>query len=287
MLLYDQVVEATTAIQARSTQKPAIAIILGSGLGNVAAELEDAIALPYAEIPHFARATVAGHSGRLLLGTLDTVPVVVMQGRFHSYEGHSAQAITFPVRVMQMLGAHTLLVSNAAGGVNPEYQPGDFMLMRDHIYLPGLLGASPLLGENEERFGSRFPPMAQAYDADLRRIAHGVANEWARDGLVLHEGVYTMVAGPSYETAAELRFLRMIGTDAVGMSTLPEVVVARHMGMRVVGISLITNSATGEETAEVQHADVLTTANAARIHFAALVRGIVREIEYPSGRPND
>jgi purine-nucleoside phosphorylase len=253
-----------------------VALILGSGLGDLAAEVENAVSLPYAEIPHFARSTVAGHAGRLLIGTLEHVPVVVMQGRFHLYEGYDTQTLTFPVRVMHMLGAHTLIVSNAAGGVNPAYQPGDFMLMRDHIYLPGLAGANPLIGANDERFGVRFPPLAHAYDARLRTLARTVAREWPQ--IVLHEGVYTMVAGPSFETAAELRFLRTLGTDAVGMSTAPEGVVARHMGMRVLGLSLITNTATGEETEEVKHDDVLATADAVRPRFAALVRGIVREI---------
>jgi len=158
-MLYDQAVEATTAIQARSSLKPAVALILGSGLGDLAAELENAVVFPYAEIPHFARSTVIGHVGRLLIGMLENVPVVVMQGRFHLYEGYNAQTLTFPVRVMHMLGAHTLIVSNAAGGVNPAYRPGDFMLIRDHIYLPGLAGANPLVGANDERFGARFSPL--------------------------------------------------------------------------------------------------------------------------------
>ncbi|MBV9231619.1 MAG: purine-nucleoside phosphorylase [Chloroflexi bacterium] len=275
-MLYDQAVEATAAIQAYTNLKPAVALILGSGLGDLAAEIEKAVALPYAEIPHFAHSTVAGHAGRLLIGMLEDVPVVVMQGRFHFYEGYDAQTLTFPVRVMHMLGAHTLIVSNAAGGVNPAYSPGDFMLIRDHIYMPGLAGANPLMGVNDERFGGRFPPLAHAYDGRLRALAHSVAQEWPE--IVLHEGVYTMVAGPSFETLAELRYLRTIGTDAVGMSTAPEVVVARHMGMRVLGLSLITNTATGEETEEIKHDDVLAVADAVRPRFAALVRGIVRRI---------
>ena len=286
-MIYDQVMEATTAIQAISAQKPAIALILGSGLGDLAAELGNAVAIPYEEIPHFAHSTVVGHAGRLLIGTLENTPVVAMQGRLHGYEGYTMQQLTLPVRVMFMLGAHTLIVSNAAGGVNPEYQPGDFMVIHDHIYLPGLAGASPLLGPNDERFGPRFPPMAQAYDSALRQVAHQVAAEWASLGLTLHEGIYTMVAGPSFETKAELRFLRTIGTDAVGMSTVPEVIVARHMGMRVVGLSLITNTATGAEVEEVNHADVLSVAEAARLKFTALVRGIVREVEFPSAAPTD
>jgi purine-nucleoside phosphorylase len=274
---YNQVQEAVAAIQARTTLKPAVAIILGSGLGDLAAELENAVAIPYAEIPHFAQSTVSGHVGRLLLGMLEDVPVLVMQGRFHFYEGHSMAALTLPVRVMRMLGAETLLVTNAAGGVNPAYQPGDFMLIRDHINLPGLAGANPLIGPNEERFGERFPAIAHAYDTQLNALARKVATE--RSMITLHEGIYTMVAGPSFETPAELRFLRTIGTDAVGMSTVPEVIVARHMQMRVLGISLITNKATGEEMGEASHTEVLETANSVRPKFAALVRGIVRKLQ--------
>ncbi len=286
-MLYDQAVEATTAIQAHSTLKPAIALILGSGLGDLVTELRDAVAIPYAEIPHFVHSTVVGHAGRLLLGMLEDVPVVVMQGRFHFYEGYSAQELTLPVRVMSLLGAETLIVSNAAGGVNPKYRPGDFMLIRDHINFPGMAGTNPLLGPNEERFGPRFPPLAHAYDAAMREIAYTVAEELVETGIVLHEGVYTMVAGPSYETSAELKFLRMIGTDAVGMSTVPEVVVARHMGMRVLGISLITNTATGEEKAEVKHSEVMAVAETARARFAALMQGIVHEFHFPSDKPTD
>lgn len=281
-MLYEQAMEATATIRARSNVKPVVALILGSGLGDLAADLEDAIAIPYGEIPHFARSTVVGHAGRLLIGMLEGVAVVAMQGRFHLYEGYTPQEITLPVRVMQMLGAQTLIVTNAAGGVNPAYHAGDLMLVRDHINMPGLAGANPLAGGNDERFGERFPPLAHAYDAELRTLAQSVAKEWS---ITLHEGIYTMVAGPSYETSAELRFLRTIGCDAVGMSTVPEVIVARHMGMRVVGISLITNAATGYETEKIEHSEVLAAANAARPKFAALVRGIVRGIpEIPMGQ---
>ncbi len=274
MLFYDQVVEATNAILARHVRKPTLALVLGSGLGDLAAQVEEAVMIPYGEIPHFARSTVAGHAGRLLIGTLAGMPVVAMQGRFHFYEGYSPQVLTLPIRVMFMLGARSLIVTNAAGGVNPAYRPGDFMLIRDHISLPGLAGINPLLGPNDERFGDRFPPLARAYDADLRALTQRVAQEV--QGITLHEGIYTMVAGPSFETAAELRFLRVIGTDAVGMSTVPEVVAARHMAMRVLGLSLITNTATGNETEEINHTGVLATADAARPLFAELVRGIVR-----------
>ncbi len=276
MTLYDQVMEAVTAIQAHTLQKPAVALILGSGLGDLVAELRDAVAIPYAQIPHFAHSTAIGHAGRLLIGMLEDVPVVVMQGRLHLYEGYSLQVLTLPVRVMHSLGAHTLIVTNAAGGINAAYRQGDFMLIRDHINMPGLAGASPLVGPNDERFGERFPALAQAYDAGLRALARSVAA--SGPDITLHEGVYTMVGGPNYETGAELKFLGIIGTDAVGMSTVPEVVVARHMGMRVLGLSLITNAAIGDETQEVNHAEVLAVADAARPKFAALVRGIVRGI---------
>ncbi len=273
MTLYDQVMEATAAVQSRSGLKPDVGVILGSGLGDLAVEVQEATAIPYEEIPHFQRSTVVGHAGRLLIGKLESVPVVVMQGRFHFYEGYTMQALTLPVRVMRMLGAQTLIVTNAAGGINAAYRPGDLMLIRDHINFLGLAGMNPLIGPNDDRLGDRFPPLAKAYDAELRALARSTAAKWP--DLTLHEGVYAQVAGPSYETGAELRFLRTAGADAVGMSTAPEVVVARHMGMRVLGISLITNTATGDDTEEVNHAEVLTAADAARPQFAALVRGVL------------
>ncbi len=274
MALYDQVIEAASVIQSRTALKPAVGLVLGSGLGDLATDIQDAVAIPYGEIPHFLRSTVVGHVGRLLIGTLEDVPVVVMQGRFHFYEGYTLQALTLPVRVMRKLGAHTLIVTNAAGGVNPAYSPGDFMLIRDHIYFPGLAGMNPLIGPNDERLGERFPPLARAYDAELRTLAYTVAAKWPE--ITLHEGVYVMVGGPSYETGAEMKVLRMAGADAVGMSTAPEVVVARHVGMRVLGISLITNTATGDDKEEVNHVEVLAAADAARPKFAALVRGVLR-----------
>lgn len=275
--LYEQVEEAVRVIRGRSALQPTVALILGSGLGDVANEVRDATALPYEEIPHFARSTVVGHAGRLLLGRLEDVPVVMMQGRFHFYEGYPLPVLTLPVRVMHGLGARTLIVSNAAGGINREYRAGDFMLIRDHINMPGLAGMNPLVGANEERFGVRFPPMADAYDGQLRGLAREVAGQWPE--MRLHEGVYVMVGGPNYETRAELKYLGLIGADAVGMSTVPEVIVARHMGMRVLGISLITNAATGDETQEVNHAEVLVAADAARPLFSTLVRGIVKGIQ--------
>jgi purine-nucleoside phosphorylase len=276
MTLYEQVMEAAAIVQFRSGMKPSVGVILGSGLGDLAAEVQGATAIPYEEIPHFMRSTVVGHAGRLLIGKLENVPVVVMQGRFHFYEGYTMQALTLPVRVMRMLGAHTLIVTNAAGGINAAYRPGDFMLIRDHINFLGLTGMNPLIGPNDERLGERFPALAKAYDAELRALARMVAAKWPE--ITLHEGVYTQVAGPSYETGAELKFLRTAGADAVGMSTASEVIVARHMSMRVLGISLITNTATGDDTEEVNHAEVLTAADAARPKFAALIRGILGEM---------
>ncbi len=276
MTLYDQVMEAAASVQSRSVLKPAVGLILGSGLGDLAAEVRDATVIPYEEIPHFLRSTVVGHAGRLLLGMLEDLPVVVMQGRFHFYEGYAMQALTLPVRVMRVLGAHTLIVTNATGGLNPAYRPGDFMLIRDHINFLGLAGLNPLIGPNDERLGERFPPLAKAYDAELRTLARNVAA--ALPEITLHEGVYAVVGGPSYETGAELKFLRAAGADAVGMSTAPVVVVARHMGMRVLGISLVTNTATGDETEKVNHAEVLAAADAARPKFTALVKGILRRM---------
>jgi purine-nucleoside phosphorylase len=274
MDLYDQIAEAVSAIRLQTSLRPTVALVLGSGLGDLAAEVREAIALPYRDIPHFARSTVAGHAGRLLLGMLADVPVVVMQGRFHLYEGYTPQTLTFPVRVMHALGAEILLVTNAAGGLNPAYNPGDFMLLTDHINLPGLAGANPLVGPNDERLGERFPPLAHAYDADLRTLARTAAT--SHPDLKLHEGIYAMVSGPSFETGAELRFLRLVGADAVGMSTASEVVVARHMGMRVLGLSLITNAATGSESEIINHNEVLHVADNARIRFARLVLDMLR-----------
>lgn len=272
---FDEVQIATTAIQQRSSLRPSLALILGSGSGDLADEIEDACIIPYSEIPHFAHATIAGHAGRLLLGTLEKVPVIAMQGRFHLYEGYSPQTITLPVRVMHQLGAHTLLVSNAAGGLNPSYQPGDFMLIRDHIFLAGMTGNNPLHALHDPRLGNRFPAMTHAYDVALRNQLRFAAQ--SVPDITLHEGIYIMVAGPSYETPAELRFLRTLGADTVGMSTAPEVVVARQIGMRVAGISLITNSATGNEPLETtSHAEVLAAGNAARPRFAALIQNFIR-----------
>lgn len=275
-MLYDQIQEAVTTIQAHAAHKPVLGLILGSGLGELANQIEDATAIPYTEIPHFVSSTVSGHSGRLLIGTLEGTPVIVMQGRVHLYEGYDIQEITFPVRVMKMLGAQVLIVTNAAGGVNPIYRPGDFMLIQDHINMPGLAGHNPLIGPNDARLGTRFPPLAKAYDRQLLALASNIADSIY--GITLHQGVYTMVAGPSFETGAELRYLRAIGTDAVGMSTVPEVIVARHMEMKVLGISLITNTATGSETEEINHGEVLATADSVSSIFEEFIRRIIHAL---------
>ena len=231
--------------------------------------------MPYADIPGFPRSSVAGHANRLVLGELGGRPVAAMSGRIHFYEGYSALDIVFPVRVMRALGIEALVVSNAAGGLNPAFATGDLMLIRDHIFLPGLAGHNPLFGANDDSLGPRFPDMTNAYDPELRELARRVAGE---QGGALQEGVYAMAAGPSYETPAECEFLRRIGADAVGMSTCPEVVAARHMGLRVLGISLISNAITG---APVNHEEVLAAGEAAAERFCRLVEGVLAS--WPEG----
>jgi len=250
---------------------PDVAIILGSGLGGLANEIEARTTIPFAEIPGFPTATVAGHAGTLICGRLAGKSVVALAGRFHMYEGHDARLAAFPARVVHALGAKTLVVSNAAGGVNRLWQPGDLMLIRDHL---NLMFRNPLIGPTEEG-DLRFPDMSEPYDASLANIAREVARE---QGIVLREGVYAAGLGPAYETAAEVRMLAFLGADAVGMSTVPEVIAARAMGMRVVGFSCITNLACGLSNTPITHAEVLeTTAHAAK-RFQALVKGVVAHL---------
>src|SRR5690606_24900989 len=230
-----QVEEAAASIQERTGVKPLAGIILGTGLGALGNEIEVETTIPYDEIPGFPLSTVESHHGRLLLGRLNGMPVVAMQGRFHVYEGYSAQQVTFPVRVMASLGIKFLFVSNAAGGMNPHYRKGDMMLITDHINLQGV---NPLIGPNIDEWGPRFPDMSEPYDLELRSIAE---SEALKLGIKLQQGVYVAVTGPNLETRAEYRFLRLIGADAVGMSTVPEVIVARHMGLRVMAMSVITD----------------------------------------------
>ena len=272
--LYDQINTAATYIRSRAPQfQPTIGIILGSGLGALADDVSDATIIPYGEIPGFAPSTVVGHAGKLLLGNLGGRTVLVMAGRLHFYEGYTMQQVTFPVRVMHALGIGTLLVTNAAGGLNPAYRQGDLMLIADHINLPGMAGNNPLFGPNDERLGPRFPAMNGAYDPELRGLARAAA---ARLNIPLHEGVYIFLSGPTYETPAEVRMLRALGADAVGMSTVPEVTVARHSGMRVLGISTITNEAiTDEAGGTANHSEVLETANLIGPRLRALVKAIM------------
>lgn len=268
--------EAASSVRGRLPVVPRVGIILGSGLGPLADQVEDPTVVPYAEIPHFPVSSVSGHAGQLVVGTLEGVPVAVMRGRVHFYEGVSLQQITFPVRTLHRLGADLLIITNAAGGLNPGYRPGDLMVLRDHINLPGLAGQSPLIGADEPELGVRFLDMSEPYDAALRAQALAIG---AASQIRVHEGVYAMVAGPSYETRAEIRLLRAIGADAVGMSTVPEVIVARHERMTVLGISAITNSADPDAAvADVSHEDVLNVAAHAGAGLATIVRGVLRSL---------
>ncbi len=252
--------------------KADIGVILGSGLGDYAEALEDAVKLPYSEIPDFPRSTVAGHAGMWCCGTLYGKRVVMMQGRFHYYEGYGMKDVTLPVRVMQKIGVKTLIVTNAAGGVNLGYHPGELMVIGDIF---SMTAQNPLIGPNLDAFGPRFPDMSCAFDKELRALAHECANE---QGFALREGVYAQMTGPTYETPAEIRMLRTLGADAVGMSTVPEVIVARHGGMRVLGISCITNMAAGILDQPLNHAEVTETANRVKGQFRSLLDGIIEKM---------
>lgn len=275
--------EAANFIRDRIHHKPQVGLILGSGLSLVAEEVEEADIIPYAEIPQFSVSTVEGHVGRLTVGRLAGQTVMVMQGRSHYYEGYSMQRITLPVRVMQILGIHTLFVTNAAGGINPSFGPGDLMLITDHINLIGMVGLNPLHGPNLDEFGPRFPDMSQVYDPSLQATARRVA---ASLGFALQEGVYICLAGPSFETPADIRFLRAIGADAVGMSTVPEVTVARHGGIRVMGVSGISNIAIAhpDEGRRTTHGEVLEAGKVIVPKLTALLKGVLRELP-PIGTP--
>lgn len=251
---------------------PEIGLILGSGLGVLAEAIEDMVVIPYINIPHFPVSTVEGHKGQLVLGELSGKPVICMQGRFHYYEGYSIYQVTYPVRVMQKLGISKLIVTNSAGGINIEFKPGDLMLIEDHI---NLMGVNPLIGENIESFGPRFPDMSEAYDRELGRKAEEAARSLS---IELRKGIYAALTGPSYETPAEIRYLRIIGADAVGMSTVPEVIVANHGGINVLGISCITNMAAGVLGKPLNHRDVVDTANTVASKLVKLIKKIVEII---------
>lgn len=264
--------ETIEAIRERTSAAPRLGIVLGSGLGGLAEVLEAPVTLSYETLPGFVRSTAPGHSGRLLLGTLEGVPCVLMQGRFHSYEGYSPRQIVYPVRVMAALGIERLLLTNAAGGVNLRYRPGDLMVIDDHINLSGV---NPLTGPNDESLGPRFPDMSAAYDPEFRALMDEVARERC---IPLHHGVYAMMSGPSFETPAEIRMLRTLGADAVGMSTVPEVIAARHCGVRTGAISCITNMAAGILPQPLTHREVLETGERVRDKFSLLVRSVVKRL---------
>jgi len=267
--------DAHQAIRARSELEPRIGIILGTGLGGLAKEISVEVSIPYGEIPHFPLSTVESHEGRLLLGTLGETPVVAMQGRFHRYEGYSLKEVTFPVRVMKLLGAEILVVSGASGGMNPLWRPGELVLIEDHI---NLLGDNPLVGPNLDQLGPRFPDMSEPYDRELQGIAQDVATAL---GITLHRGVYVAVPGPNLETRAEYRMLRNIGADIVGMSTVPEVIVARHMDMRVLGVSIITDACFPDSLEPADVATIIRTAMAAEPDLTSLIREVVARLENP------
>lgn len=270
--LYDEVQAAVAAIRKRSALKPEAAIILGTGLGGLATEMKVETTIPYGEIPGFPLSTVESHSGRLLLGTLGGKRVVAMQGRFHRYEGYTLRQVTFPVRVLHALGAPTLIVSNACGGMNPLWAPGDLMLISDHI---NLLGDNPLIGPNDDRLGPRFPDMSEPYDAELRALARQVA---LKNGVVLREGVYVAVTGPCLETRAEYRMLRGMGADVVGMSTVPEVIVAVQEGMRALGISIITDQCLPDALEPANIEKIIAVAGKAEPLLTRLVTRVLAEL---------
>lgn len=265
--------EVVAAIQKRSNLKPRIGMILGSGLSSLAESVEDAVVIRIEELPHWPHSTVKGHAGRLVIGQLEGKNVFVLQGRIHYYEGYSMSQVTLPVRVMQRLGIETMIVTNAAGGIPDEYQPGDVMLITDHINLLGLVGKSPLHGPNLDEFGPRFPDMTQAYDPELLDLARRIAKE---EGVPLHEGVYAGLSGPAFETPAELRLLKMVGADSVGMSTTPEVTVARHSDIRVLGLSGISNKAHTEPEFVASHEDVLEAGKKIVPKMETIIRGVLR-----------
>lgn len=268
---------AADFVGARASVRPQVGLVLGSGLNSLADAIVSPDVIPTADIPHWPRSTVPGHAGRLVIGHMEGQPVIVLQGRTHFYEGYGMDRVTLPIRVLIALGIRTLIVTNAAGGLNPDFRAGDLMVIRDHLNFPGMAGNNPLRGPNDESLGPRFPDMTEPYDARLRVLAHEVAKS---NGFALREGVYAYVAGPSFETPAELRFLRQVGGDAVGMSTAPEVVVARHAGISVLGVSTISNlavldPASGDTTS---HEEVLATGATVVPRLSQLVRGVVARL---------
>ncbi|WP_332633883.1 purine-nucleoside phosphorylase [Halalkalibacter flavus] len=266
------ITETASYLRGKMIETPSIGLILGSGLGVLADEIQNPVKVPYSEIPNFPVSTVAGHAGQLVFGMLEGKQVVAMQGRFHFYEGYSMSVVTFPVRVMKALGVEQIIVTNAAGGVNESYEPGNLMIIKDQI---NNMGQNPLIGPNDEAFGVRFPDMSSAYSERLRELARDQAEKLT---INVQEGVYVGNTGPSYETPAEIRMLRTLGADAVGMSTVPEVIVARHAGLEVLGISCISNMAAGILPQPLTHDEVIETTEKVKSDFLALVKSIVKEM---------
>jgi len=272
MNLFDQIHSTTSFIKQKIKQAPQIAIVLGSGLGGLIDLVDIETEIPYSEIPNFPVSTVKGHAGKLVFGTLSGKPVVMMAGRFHYYEGYTMQEITFPIRIMKALGAHTIFLSNAAGGTNHHFKIGDIMLIKDHI---NLFPEHPLRGYNDERLGTRFPDMCEPYDINLIAAANKIAEE---KNITIHTGIYTGLQGPTFETKAEYKWLHTIGGDAVGMSTVPEVIVARHGEMRVFAASIITDLGLDEGLVKITHEEVLEAANEAAPRLAAIVAALIEQI---------
>ena len=268
----DRIVEV---VRSKTKQSPRIGLILGTGLGGLAEATQNPTIIPYSELPGWPVSTVVGHAGRLVIGELDGQALVVMQGRIHFYEGYDMAQVTLPIRVMQRLGIEILIVTNAAGAINPAFEPGDVMLITDHLNLAGMAGLNPLIGPNLDEFGPRFPDMSQAYDRVLCDLARNVAKE---HNLLLHEGVYVGLSGPSFESPADLRFLRTAGADSVGMSTVPEVIVARHGGTRVLGFSGISNKANLDGNTITSHEEVLEAGNLIVPKLGTLIRGVLKKL---------
>jgi purine-nucleoside phosphorylase len=267
--VYSTIQETVDAIRAHCRQQPVLGIILGSGLGAFADSFSDKAVIPFDSLPHFPSSTVSGHPGNLIFGKAGGASAVALQGRVHLYEGYSSTEVAFPTRVLGALGIRKLIVTNAAGGINTEFRPGDLMLITDHI---NLMGTNPLIGRNMDEIGPRFPDMSEAYDAGMRNVVMEVARQ---NGIVLREGIYIGLSGPNYETPAEIRMCRALGADAVGMSTVPEVIVANHIGMRVLGISCITNMAAGILPGKLTHEEVVATTQRVSETFQSLLAGII------------
>ena len=276
--IYDQIQESLQFIRSKWQGTAKVGIVLGTGLGNLAKQIKADVTFPYEEIPNFPRSTVETHAGNLVVGTLNGVPVAAMEGRFHAYEGYDPAQITFPVRVLKALGAEMLVVSNACGGMNPQYQTGDIMVIEDHI---NLLGINPLVGINDDRLGPRFPDMCEPYDKKLIDLALEVAR---KENFAAHKGVYVAVLGPNLETRAEYRFLRGIGADVVGMSTVPEVLVAVHCGMKVLGLSIVTDMALPDALKPAVVEEIIAVANAAEPKLTKIVCGVLERMEQSRNR---